>query len=147
MKTRNAGKRYVSRLLPSSTTTTDWPGRTVSEGSPSRGPSSSHPYIPLQDPTSVAKIHGHEARASLLGGQLSDSTYEYQPYAGGYHARDGLGTYPAGGGQAITSKMYLPNSLWTWSFVGVTCVQAAIVLAFESYVSPMQGMIDLHITL
>ncbi|KAL9125510.1 MAG: hypothetical protein Q9217_005297 [Psora testacea] len=30
--------------------------------------------------------------------------------------------------------MYKPNSMWTWAFVGVTCVQAAIVLAFESYV-------------
>ncbi|KAL6713815.1 hypothetical protein ACLMJK_008309 [Lecanora helva] len=30
--------------------------------------------------------------------------------------------------------MYRPNSLWTWAFVGVTCVQAVIVLAFEAYV-------------
>ncbi|KAI9719450.1 MAG: hypothetical protein M1812_003521 [Candelaria pacifica] len=30
--------------------------------------------------------------------------------------------------------MYRPNSLWTWAFIGVAFVQAAIVLAFEAYV-------------
>ncbi|OAL73030.1 hypothetical protein A7D00_2803 [Trichophyton violaceum] len=30
--------------------------------------------------------------------------------------------------------MYLPNTRWTWSFVIVTTIQAACVLAFESYV-------------
>jgi len=30
--------------------------------------------------------------------------------------------------------MYLPNSLWTWSFVVVTAIQAILILAFESYV-------------
>lgn len=90
-----------------------------------------HP-LANQGSTLIAKIHGHEARASLLGGQLSDSTYEYQPYAGGNHTRDRLGPYSAGGGQAITSKMYKPNSIWTWAFVAIACVQAAIVLAFES---------------
>ncbi|KAK2872107.1 hypothetical protein FQN49_002550 [Arthroderma sp. PD_2] len=29
--------------------------------------------------------------------------------------------------------MYLPNTRWTWSFVIVTTVQAACILAFESY--------------
>ena len=29
--------------------------------------------------------------------------------------------------------MYMPNSMWTWAFVGVTGLQAAIVLAFEAY--------------
>ncbi|KAL8717191.1 MAG: hypothetical protein Q9225_005539 [Loekoesia sp. 1 TL-2023] len=29
--------------------------------------------------------------------------------------------------------MYKPNSPWTWAFVGVSIVQAAIVLAFEAY--------------
>lgn len=81
---------------------------------------------------SIAKIHGHEARASLLGGQLADSTFEYQSYAGGYRERQGLGPYPAGGGKALNPKMYKPNSVWTWAFVGVTCIQAVIVLALES---------------
>ncbi|KAM5456850.1 hypothetical protein MaudCBS49596_001091 [Microsporum audouinii] len=31
-------------------------------------------------------------------------------------------------------KMYLPNTRWTWSFVIVTTVQAACILAFESYI-------------
>ncbi|MCJ1253688.1 hypothetical protein MMC24_001500 [Lignoscripta atroalba] len=30
--------------------------------------------------------------------------------------------------------MYVPNSGWTWAFIGVTFVQAAIVLGFEAYV-------------
>ncbi|EER29286.1 hypothetical protein CPC735_069680 [Coccidioides posadasii C735 delta SOWgp] len=30
--------------------------------------------------------------------------------------------------------MYVPNSKWTWSFVFVTTIQAACILAFESYV-------------
>ncbi|PGH14219.1 hypothetical protein AJ79_03192 [Helicocarpus griseus UAMH5409] len=30
--------------------------------------------------------------------------------------------------------MYRPNSRWTWSFVAVTFIQAAIILSFESYV-------------
>ncbi|EEH18998.2 hypothetical protein PABG_01317 [Paracoccidioides brasiliensis Pb03] len=30
--------------------------------------------------------------------------------------------------------MYRPNSRWTWSFVIITCIQAAIILGFESYV-------------
>ena len=30
--------------------------------------------------------------------------------------------------------MYVPNSKWTWAFMGVALVQAAIVLAFEAYI-------------
>ena len=56
-----------------------------------------------------------------------------RPYAGGYHAREGLAAGSAGGGtQGKTSMMYWPNSLWTWAFVVVATVQAAVVLAFES---------------
>lgn len=35
--------------------------------------------------------------------------------------------------------MYKPNSLWTWLFVAVTSIQAAIVLGFESWVSQSMG--------
>lgn len=77
---------------------------------------------------SAVKIQGHEARASLLGGQPSD-----RAYVGGYYQREGFATHTAGGGQT-RSKMYRPNSVWTWAFVAVTCVQAAIVLGFEAYV-------------
>ena len=81
----------------------------------------------------VAKIRGHEARVSLLGGQPStERTYEYQPYAGGYHHREGLGPYTAGAGLQTTSRMHLSSSKWTWAFVGVTGAQAAIVLALEA---------------
>ncbi|KAL8733035.1 MAG: hypothetical protein Q9166_002433 [cf. Caloplaca sp. 2 TL-2023] len=43
--------------------------------------------------------------------------------------------------------MYKPNSPWTWAFVGVAFVQAAIVLGFEAYVfakfqSSLQGDAD-----
>ncbi|KAL8950420.1 MAG: hypothetical protein Q9222_003535, partial [Ikaeria aurantiellina] len=76
------------------------------------------------------KTYGHEAKASLLGGQPVDK--QYQPYAGGYHHRQGISPGPAGGGH-FTKIMYRPNSPWTWAFAGVTFVQAAIVLAFEAY--------------
>ncbi|KAL9600915.1 MAG: hypothetical protein Q9219_002850 [cf. Caloplaca sp. 3 TL-2023] len=76
------------------------------------------------------KTYGHEAKASLLGGQPLDRSY--QPYAGGYHHRQRPVPGPAGGGQ-LTKIMYKPNSPWTWAFVGVSFVQAAIVLSFEAY--------------
>ncbi|KAL9596697.1 MAG: hypothetical protein Q9179_004535 [Wetmoreana sp. 5 TL-2023] len=77
------------------------------------------------------KTYGHEAKASLLGGQPSNRPYE--PYAGGYHHRQRIAPGPAGGGQII-KRMYMPNSTWTWAFVGVSFFQAAIVLGFEAYV-------------
>jgi hypothetical protein len=72
-------------------------------------------------------VFGHEARSSLLGGQPDPS---YQPISGGYHQREG---YPVH--EPLRSKssgMYLPNSLWSWAFVGIAIVQAAAVLALES---------------
>lgn len=30
--------------------------------------------------------------------------------------------------------MYMPNTLWTWAFMGTACVQAAIILSLESYI-------------
>lgn len=80
-----------------------------------------------QRPNTV-KIQGHEARASLLGGQPLDRSY--QQYAGGFH-REGYKPRPAGRGQA-RGIMYKPNSFWTWAFVAVTTLQAAIVMAFEA---------------
>jgi hypothetical protein len=32
------------------------------------------------------------------------------------------------------SKMYIPNSRWTWSFVVISIIQAAVILALEWYV-------------
>jgi len=79
----------------------------------------------------TAKTYTHESRASLLGGQAADRSY--QPYAGGYHHREGFaGT--SGGQRPPTSKMYRPSSPWTWAFILIAFVQAAIILAFEGYV-------------
>ncbi len=102
------------------------PGRT------SRVQASNHSCVEAVSDT-AAKIRGHEARASLLGGQPDTS---YQPLGGGYHARQGFPSHPASGGQITNPpKMYRPNSTWTWAFVTVTTIQGAIVLAFEAYVS------------
>jgi len=71
----------------------------------------------------------HESRKSLLAGDLG-----YQPYApGGYHDREGLAPPVVGAGPR-QRKMYMPKTTWTWSFLIVAVVQAAIVLALESYV-------------
>ncbi|KAL8868429.1 MAG: hypothetical protein Q9174_004999 [Haloplaca sp. 1 TL-2023] len=82
------------------------------------------------EPFPLFKTYGHEAKSSLLGGQPISRSY--QPYSGGYHHRQGISPGPAGGGQ-FTKIMYKPNSTWTWAFVGVSFVQAAIVLGFEAY--------------
>lgn len=68
----------------------------------------------------------HEARSSLIRGD-SDS----QPFVGGYHHREGL--IPTAGAPPRTRKMYRPNTTWTWAFIITAAVQAAIVLAIESY--------------
>lgn len=52
-------------------------------------------------------------------------------YVGGYHHREGL-TPAAGGLGPPGYKMYKPNTTWTWSFLIIVLVQAAIVLAIES---------------
>jgi hypothetical protein len=67
----------------------------------------------------AAKIYHHESRASLLGGQ---------PFTGGFHHREGYSTVS----KQKNSTMYLPNTFWSWSFLIVTLVQAAIILGFES---------------
>ncbi len=127
------GRTHTIPPAPRIVQTATSPASTTSASTPSRvSPYPSHPNcVPSHLP--AAKIRGHEARGSLLGGQLLDKTYEYQPYAGGYHHNQGFASsYPPGGGQATQAKMYRPNSLWTWSFVVVTSTQAAIVLAFEA---------------
>jgi hypothetical protein len=83
-----------------------------------------HPGGPLSN----AKLPAYEARKSLLRGESLESAN--QVYAGGYHDREGY--YSSAPGKRLEgSKMYRPNSLWTWSFVIITIVQAAIVLSFE----------------
>ena len=78
----------------------------------------------------TAKTSRHEARASLLGGQPSDRAY--QPYAGAFHHHNAF-PGPAGGVQ-VKRAMYTPNSKWSWAFIGIASLQAAIVLALEAYV-------------
>lgn len=65
----------------------------------------------------------HESRKSLLD---ADSTYE-----GGYRHRQGIAP-PVAPKRQSAPIMYMPNTLWTWAFIGAACVQAAIVLALES---------------
>jgi hypothetical protein len=91
---------------------------------------------------------GHHQRSSLLGGNEASyqplsgassfaSATEFnqrQPYVpGGYHDRQGLqpnSNIRQSGGR----KMYMPNSLWTWSFAGVALLQAIACLGLEAYV-------------
>jgi hypothetical protein len=55
----------------------------------------------------------------------------YQPYAGGYHHREGYSAAGAGRNSS-EERMYTPKTFWTWAFVVIAVVQAAIVLAFEA---------------
>lgn len=68
---------------------------------------------------------GHEARASLLGGQPDLS---YQPI-GGYHQREGYPVHKPL--QSKSSSMYRPNSPWSWTFVSIAVAQAVAVLTLE----------------
>ncbi|KAI4093527.1 MAG: hypothetical protein LQ339_007665 [Xanthoria mediterranea] len=95
-------------------------GSDAADGIPSR----------KQKASGTVKTSSHEAKASLLGGRPLNRSY--QPSVGGYHQRQGLDPGTAGGGQ-LTQRMYKPNSPWTWAFVAVSVVQAAIVLGFEAF--------------
>jgi hypothetical protein len=75
-----------------------------------------------------------ESRRSLLGGESLDRNYT--PYKGGYHDRQGLTTTATAAPRK--SMVYIPNSLWTWSFLGVSLIQAGIALGLEGYVAKMQ---------
>lgn len=75
----------------------------------------------------------HEARASLLGGGPVD--YSYQPFSGGYHEREGYPAQDMGKRKSLGPASASPGwSAWSWAFMGIALVQAAIILAFESYV-------------
>ncbi|KAK5171027.1 uncharacterized protein LTR77_004171 [Saxophila tyrrhenica] len=97
-------------------------------------------------PAATAKIatkSGHKQRSSLLGGSgndyqpLSGASFSSarQPYVpGGYHDRQGLPTTTTSNVRQGKGKMYMPNSLWTWSFFGIALFQAIICLGLEAYV-------------
>jgi hypothetical protein len=112
---------------------------------------------PADLPTTTSHKSKHHARPSLLSG---DSAYQpltggaasfssqqppiYNPTgpaayeSGGYHDRQGLPTREilnnSGGAKSGTSKMYIPNTTWTWSFMLVAIFQAAINLALQCFV-------------
>lgn len=65
----------------------------------------------------------HDSRKSLLD---ADPSYE-----GSYRHRQGLAP-PVAPKRQGASIMYMPNTLWTWAFMGTACVQAAIILSLES---------------
>jgi hypothetical protein len=112
---------------------------------------------PVDLPTTTSHKSKHHARPSLLSG---DSAYQpltggaasfssqqppiYNPTGpaayetGGYHDRQGLPTREilnsSGGAKSGTSRMYIPNTTWTWSFMLVAIFQAAINLALQCFV-------------
>ena len=89
----------------------------------------SHSKAPTRGAFFVVKIRHHESKTSLFGGQSLDRSYT--PLASDYTQREGYGSGKVVNSQGRT-KMYRPNSTWSWSFVIVSLLQAAIVLGFEA---------------
>lgn len=92
-----------------------------------------HPYTDTPaDFASVAeplsKVYSQSSRASLLGTSFDPS---FRRDVEGFRAREG---YVAPTPKPARRKMYIPNSMWTWSFSIVTLVQTIITLALEWYV-------------
>lgn len=55
---------------------------------------------------------------------------DYNPHQGGYHERQGYqGASPTDSSRP--TKLYVPNSKWTWAFLAITTSQAVIGLALE----------------
>jgi hypothetical protein len=78
-------------------------------------------------------MSGHEARASLLGGG-GPIDYSYQPFSGGYHERAGYPVKDMSKRRSLKETARPGWSTWSWAFMGTALVQAAIILAFESYI-------------
>lgn len=113
--------------------------------------------LDLPPPTTAnvaTKITSRESRDSLLGGNPTlDRDYvpfggaphgsslspaptkyyrqDFEVPAGGYHDRQGMAPN-AGGVSLKKSWLYIPNSLWTWSFFLIAFIQAAISLVLEA---------------
>jgi hypothetical protein len=77
-----------------------------------------------------AKIDSRES-VSLMGPAGFDPTYH--PEEGRYRPRE---TFPKVNAPPppATSKMYIPNTQWTWAFAIITLVQTVVTLALECYV-------------
>jgi hypothetical protein len=55
----------------------------------------------------------------------------------GYHEREGhVNRTPS---LRRSTKMYLPNSLWTWVFTLITLIQGVAVVGLEAYVGRRTG--------
>ena len=76
----------------------------------------------------TGNIAALDSKASLLGtAQGFDRSY---PGAGGYREREGYSAGPSRKGNQV-GGMWLPDSLWTWSFLVYTLVQSAVVIALQ----------------
>lgn len=86
---------------------------------------------PPADSSSVTehfvKIYAHNSRTSLFGGSF-DPSFRRGP--GGFRSREGYTNVTP---KPPKRKMYIPNSMWTWSFAIVTFIQTVITLALEWY--------------
>lgn len=73
-----------------------------------------------------------ESRRSLLGDGEETLDRNYTPYQGGRQ--------PNPPTRAVTPRkrmIYIPNSLWTWSFLAISICQAVISLGLEGCVAEM----------
>lgn len=111
----------LSLLLLRAKPTARWENTvTVSFVQHTPGPSSASEHF--------GKIHSHGSRASLLGGSFDPSFR----HPAGFRAREGYtNVAPA----AAPSRVYWPNTQWTWSFAIITFVQTLVTLGLEWYVA------------
>ena len=72
-------------------------------------------------------MHSQNSRASLLGASYDPS---FRHDTAGFREREGYVDAPQ---RTKRRRIYVPNSLWTWSFVIVTLIQTIITLALEWY--------------
>ena len=86
---------------------------------------------PRRGAPSLVKISRHESKGSLLGGDHFNAAYPAPNV--GFRERQGYEAVPPRG--KGPSKMYWPNTPWTWTFLGIVVVQAIIIIALESYAS------------
>lgn len=86
------------------------------------------------DPSSASghhfsKIPSVGSRASFFGGGSFDPSFRPDPR--GFRAREGYANIAP---PKAPSRMYIPNTTWTWAFTIVTLVQTLVTLGLEWYV-------------
>lgn len=84
-------------------------------------------FVSVTEP--LSKVYSQTSRTSLLGASFDPS---FRRDIEGFRAREGYVTPTP---KPARRKMYIPNSLWTWSFSIVTLIQTIITLALEWYVN------------